>query len=806
MIRQVSAPQQEALWWIQQRSSHKDLYNLTWRMSVGRLDVPALERAWQAMVDRYEVLRTALVHEDGAVWQDIHAQVPAALNVLKWPQEAQDAVPPGHDLLDGLAKHLHKTRFELSVPPLARLSLVTVGQCDELLLTAHHSVLDGWSMQRVVRELAEVYHAELAHPGSAHIAEPPVQFADYAVRARKAESDGSWQEGTDYWVRTLSGVESATVKPDRVRPQQVPGTPGAVVRHSLSSKASEGVAALTDRGGMTPFACYLAALYTVLGLGGVHGRFAVGVGVANRLTERDAACVGYLTNVVVAMGELFEGDTLDDVVARARDDFWDSLPHQQVPFSLVHNALSVEDRNRLGATPSVLLTYHGKIGAGVLLGERETELKASPNSSAVNHITLGIFEEPEATVIEAGYDTSRFDESTVRALLSDLEQVLEAGVRAEVPISTLHVRTRSTTAQLATRADAVDTVRSSSIAEAEAEGGEGLRGSVRDIWCETLGLTQAEPESDFFADGGHSLRVFVLFAKVQEAAGSQIDMMDWLDTPTLGKLIQLTERSVATEQPIEHSVLLRQGGRSGPHLHLIHPAGGADQTTYKDLTSALPEGWRVTMSPDGDQETLEELADHHRENVDAGRMPDVLGGWSLGGLISYVMAVRMRADGVTPPPLLLIDPPAPDGSAANEAHSELDAFIYTILRAVDAPALIPTELLLSPGDTEHGLSVLEALVNASGSTMSIDVLRERFDAIRRHWTAVGEYVSDEPVDVPSVLVAAELPEEAVAHWKSLLGPGMVLVEVDADHFAAVKDPFAARIAEAVVALLKGRVG
>ena len=270
-------------------------------------------------------------------------------------------------------------------------------------------------------------------------------------------------------------------------------------------------------------------------------------------------------------------------------------------------------------------------------------------------------------------------------------------------------------------------------------------------------------------------------------------------------MIQLSERSVATELPIERNVVLRQGEQNGPHLHLIHPAGGADQTTYRDLTSALPEGWRVTMSPNGDQETLEELADHHRENVDAGRMPDVLGGWSLGGLIGYVMAVRMRADGVTPPLLLLIDPPAPDGSAANEAHSELDAFIHTILRAVDAPTLIPTELLLSPGDTEHGLSVLEALVNASGSAMSIDVLRERFDAIRRHWTAVGEYVSDEPVNVPSVLVAAELPEEAVAHWKSLLGPGMV-VEVDADHFAAVKDPFAARIAEAVVALLKGRVG
>lgn len=265
-------------------------------------------------------------------------------------------------------------------------------------------------------------------------------------------------------MRTLSGVESATVVPDRLRPQQVPGMPGAVLRYSLSPKASDGVAALTDRGGMTPFVCYLAALYTVLGLGGVHGRLAVGVGVANRFSERDAACVGYLTNVVVATGELLAGDTLDDLVGRARDGFWNSLPYQHIPFSLVHSAMSVEDRNRLGATPAVMLTYHGKIGTGVLLGERDTQLKASPNTSAVNHVTLGIFEEPDATVIEAGYDTSRFDETTVRTLLADLERVLEAGTRAEVPISALRVRSRTTT-NLATQTNLVDETQASSIEE-----------------------------------------------------------------------------------------------------------------------------------------------------------------------------------------------------------------------------------------------------------------------------------------------------------------------------------------------------
>ncbi|USX53528.1 condensation domain-containing protein [Lentzea sp. HUAS12] len=810
MTRHVSAPQQEALWWIQQRSARKDLYNLTWRMSVGRLDADALDRAWQAVVERYEVLRTALVHEDGAVWQEVDAKAAVTLDVWRWPREAQDAVLPGRDLLDEVARHLHSTPFDLGRAPLARLSLVVVGELSELVLTAHHAVVDGWSMQRLVQDLADAYHAELARPGSAEFPEPAVRFTEHAVRARQAMTDGSWQADTAYWVRSLSDVESATLVPDRPRPHQVPGEPGAVLRHPLSPEASDGVAALTDRGGMTPFAAYLAALYAVLGLGGVRGRPAVGVGVANRFSEPDADCVGYLANVVVATGELLEGDTLDDLVARTRDGFWDGLPHQHVPFSLLHNALPVEDRNRLGATPAVMLTYHGKIGAGVLLGERETRLKASPNTSAVNHVTLGVFEGPEGTVIEAGYDTGRFDESTVHTLLTDLERVLEAGVRADVPVSTLHVRSRTTAdlaaandfavGEQAAQEDFADDERTSSIEES------GTRGAVAEIWRRTLRLPSAEAGGDFFALGGHSLQVFDLFAEVQEATGSQVDMMDWLDTPTLGRLVELTGQAAVAEQPGSPGVLLRQGERNEPHLHLIHPAGGADQGTYKDLAAALPQGWRVTMSPDGDQETLVGMADHHLEGLRTGRMPDVVGGWSLGGLIGYVMAVRLRRSGATPPPLVLIDPPAPDGSSSTEAGRELESFLHTVLRAVDAPALVPAELRLSPEEPERGLGVLAALLNAVGSSLSVDALRSRFDVIRRHWTAVDGFVSDEPVDVPSVLVAAELPEEAVARWRSLLGPGMVLVDVDADHFEVVRNPFAARIAEAVVACLGGGAG
>ena len=92
---------------------------------------------------------------------------------------------------------------------LRRLSLVRVGAQSELLLTVHHAVLDGWSMQQVVIELASAYRAECARPGSSPKAftTPAVAFRTYAEAARQAAADGSWRSGIEYWVGRLSDVE-----------------------------------------------------------------------------------------------------------------------------------------------------------------------------------------------------------------------------------------------------------------------------------------------------------------------------------------------------------------------------------------------------------------------------------------------------------------------------------------------------------------------------------------------------------------------------------------------------------------------
>jgi phthiocerol/phenolphthiocerol synthesis type-I polyketide synthase E len=60
--------------------------------------------------------------------------------------------------------------------------------------------------------------------------------------------------------------------------------------------------------------------------------------------------------------------------------------------------------------------------------------------------------------------------------------------------------------------------------------------SLADIWSELLGITQIDPDADFFQLGGHSLLATRMIARVHDILGAHISLRDVFDAPTLEKL------------------------------------------------------------------------------------------------------------------------------------------------------------------------------------------------------------------------------------------------------------------------------
>jgi NRPS condensation-like uncharacterized protein len=122
------------------------------------VDAPALERAWQRVIERHPVLRTSFRWQglDQPV-QEVHSHIICPLEQHDWrhlseqEQESQLVIYLRRDRRRG---------FELSEAPLIRLTLFRCAEADyRLIWTFHHILLDGRSFPLLLKEVFAFYEA-----------------------------------------------------------------------------------------------------------------------------------------------------------------------------------------------------------------------------------------------------------------------------------------------------------------------------------------------------------------------------------------------------------------------------------------------------------------------------------------------------------------------------------------------------------------------------------------------------------------------------------------------------------------------
>jgi len=98
--------------------------------------------------------------------------------------------------------------FDLAAEALLRTTLVQLGPADHLLLLcAHHTVIDGWSVGILLRDLAAFYEAAVIGRPAAL---PPLelQYADYAVWQGRRLRGAALETLVAFWRSGWTGCRS----------------------------------------------------------------------------------------------------------------------------------------------------------------------------------------------------------------------------------------------------------------------------------------------------------------------------------------------------------------------------------------------------------------------------------------------------------------------------------------------------------------------------------------------------------------------------------------------------------------------
>ncbi|MET0395270.1 MAG: amino acid adenylation domain-containing protein, partial [Longimicrobiaceae bacterium] len=416
---------QQRLWVVDRLEPESATYNMPYALRLrGVLDVAALRGSIGEVVRRHEALRTTFAERDGVPVQVVHAAAPVPLPVLDLCGLPGGAREPH---AERLARGEALRPFDLARGPLLRSTLLRLGEVDHvLLLTLHHVVSDGWSMDVLVRDVSALYSAHRG--GTAQLPELPIQYADYAVWQRAWLSGEVMEEQVGFWKAELGGAPPLLgISTDHPRSAAM-GARGESHGLALPAEVSHGLRALSRREGATLFMTLLAAWQALLGRHAGQADVVVGTPIAGRARQETEGLIGFFVNMLPLRADLSGDPTWRELLGRVRETALGAYDHQELPFERLVDELGVERSLAHSPVFQVIFALNRAGGRDDRLRLGETALERFGAGERFVRFDLGltILDEDEGLGAVLAYRTGLFEAETIARMAGHLEVLLEA--------------------------------------------------------------------------------------------------------------------------------------------------------------------------------------------------------------------------------------------------------------------------------------------------------------------------------------------------------------------------------------------
>ncbi len=640
-----------------------------WRIA-GRLDADILVKSFRVLLDRHEALRTAIVGEGGRPVQRIAETVPLPFSEIDLSGLSGDRLGEARALADAEAEK----PFDLARAPLLRVTLLRLGRGDSLLLvTAHHSICDGWSMVVLAREFVAVYGGLIRGQGAV-LPPPALHYADFAEWEVAPETAAAAERDLGFWARSLRDLEPFELPPDH------PRRPGCARRFAaqtrlLPAELGTRMGDCARAHGVTVFALACTVLLGVLKARSGRGDIAIGTQVLGRDEVELEGVVGSFVNTLVLRADPAGASrTFAERLAATRRAILEACDHALAPFDRVVQALApcrdglrpplVSINLRLQPTLDTARSEHAHAAAHPAAETgpiRVTDLDYAASGTFFD-IDLELAATPLGWRLTCEYDAGLYEAGTVTGLLEAFERAACAAVGARLP-EPIPLPEPMPVASGEARApmQAAAQTEASEPAVAADAASDDLRALVRAIWREMLGRPDLSDDDEFFASGGHSLLAARVVARIEAATGRPVPLWSFFEAGTVARLCTLLggEETAGVRHRILHEPPPQSASRPG--FVAIHHAA-ADQELYRSLAEALGQDQPFatlqleSRIPTG-EDTLERLAGAYRDAIEAAQPegPIRLVGFCRSGVLAFEIARQFAQGGREVALVVLID-------------------------------------------------------------------------------------------------------------------------------------------------------
>jgi acyl transferase domain-containing protein/thioesterase domain-containing protein len=794
----------------------------------GNISIEKMTRALERLVDRHDALRASF--DETGMTMKIAPALKIAMPVTDFSSTIADEAPlDGREPALSLPKgrpSLQEERlrkliaeetalpFPLPAGPLFRCQMVLLGpDCAAVVITAHHVICDGWSLDVLIHDLCALYSEEIS--GAPARLEPAKSYSDYAQTVTERDRSGEFKEAGDYWHEKFKDGFPALVLPsDRPRSTRREFTARRLDR-SIPAPVVRQLRALAAKKNCGFFAILLGSLAIFLARISRQRRFVIALPTAEQPSIGQPGLAGHCVNLLPFAVELRAGETAAAFLERVQSDLVEAQDHA------IYTMVSLlEDLHPSTPAPGISpisagLTNVKKFKPNELPQSGFTvDYEANPKGYESFEWYLNAVEVEEGLELHCHYDIKLFDDLTVREWLATLASIFEELAadpsREALELTGIERGDTSPAAEIiytqsASREAASETILALSASASAAEPPRqfldstarsamtesALLESMLPLWRRVLNARKIGPDDDFFALGGHSIAAAQLFATIERELGCAAPLAVLYDASTPRMLAHRLSRGGKENEEDWKSLVAIQRSKNQPSksqssgnrtpLFLAHAAEGnvllyrslaahlgADQPVYGLQSAGLDGRSRV----DG---RFEHVAGRYIDEIRQVQPhgPYMLGGYCLGGTLALEMARQLIESGESVGLVALIE-------------------IYNI-RALRWPLPLHQRLfnrfVLNPFYHLQNLFAAEGAGKFAFFAEKLRVETTRAKAsVRLGWARLRHSLAPEGTAAAPQAKLADIYEEALAQYEVRPYPGELTVFLAERHLAGFRAP------------------
>jgi natural product biosynthesis luciferase-like monooxygenase protein len=498
----------------------------------GPLDLPALQRALQQLVDRHESLRVTFSPEGDCQWISPHV----AFDLPFTDFSSLDPAPREAEVAEWKSREVEQP-FDLVRGPLIRGRIAKVEEQFHLLvLTLHHLVSDGESSTILMRDLRALYTAE--HRGVPCDLPPATPFSEYVQRQTIAQSDAQIAEAENYWLEQFAdSVPILELPTDRPRPlvQTYNGAPTYV---TFDPDLYEGLKRVSAQHHSTLLMVFFAVSNILFHRLSGQDDIVVGTPAAGQVAAGVKDTVGYCINMLPIRSQCATNPTFAEYLRTIRRSLLNGFEHQNYSPSRLIEKLNIKwDPSR---PPLFSVTFNfDKSGSGMRMEDVDVEVRENAGNSSRFDLSLAFLEFDDGIRFESRYNSDLFNRETIeqwmQCCLTMMRSIVENPQQRVLDLPCgIELRTSNENKKKAHERRVP--VNGRQLEEAYVAPRDETEKALAQIWADVLGIERVGIENKFFDLGGNSLVALQIIVRVLNTFQVELTMRHIFESPTVAQL------------------------------------------------------------------------------------------------------------------------------------------------------------------------------------------------------------------------------------------------------------------------------